>query len=184
MKFKKMVFFTILSIFIFGGCDSKDSIDSKSVAKSSQKPSVFNLVTTNNQTLVLNAVDNKWIFQGLENKVVLLNFFATWCPPCKAEIPHLINLKNKHPNFEVVAVLVEEDKSNDEINAFIAEHNINYIVTNSNTNFILADAVGGVSTIPTMFMFDSEGKPFQKYVGMVPEEILSSDIQKATINKE
>ncbi|QOG11435.1 TlpA family protein disulfide reductase [Arcobacter sp. FWKO B] len=184
MKFKKLAFLTILSILLFGGCDSKDGIDSSAVAKKSQKAPEFNLITTNQEQILVKVVDDKWVFQGLENKVILLNFFATWCPPCKAEIPHLISLKNKYPQFEVVAVLVEQDKSNDEINSFIAEHNINYPVTNSNMNFILADAVGGVSTIPTMFLFDSEGTPYQKYVGMVPEEMLASDIQKATITKE
>lgn len=180
MKFKKLAFLTILSIFIFTGCDNKDGIDSDSIAAKAQKPSFFNLTTTSSQELEIKVENNKWLFKGLENKVVMLNFFATWCPPCKAEIPHLINLKNKYPNFEVVAVLVEQDKSNDEINAFMQEHNINYIVTNSNMNFILADAVGGVQTIPTMFLFDSEGNPYQKYVGMVPEEALAADIQAAT----
>ncbi|MCK9336720.1 MAG: TlpA family protein disulfide reductase [Arcobacteraceae bacterium] len=184
MKFKKLAFLTILSIFVFAGCDSKDSIDANAIAAKSKKAPIFNLTTSNQTNLTLKVVDDKWIFEGLENKVVLVNFFATWCPPCKAEIPHLVNLKNKYPNFEVIAVLVEEDKSNEEVNSFIKEHGINYPVTNSNINFILADAVGGVSTIPTMFLFDSEGKPFQKYVGMVPEEMLGSDIQKATITKE
>ena len=184
MKIKKLVLLVFLALFAFTGCEDKEKIDSDSISAKAQKATVFTLTTSNSQNLELSVQDNKWVFKGLEGKVVMMNFFASWCPPCKAEIPHLLSLKEKYPHFEVVAVLLEQDKSNEEVNEFIKEHNINYIVTNSNVNLQLADAVGGVGTIPTMFLFDSNGVPYQKYIGMVPEEALSVDIQAATISKE
>lgn len=165
---------------IFTGCDSKDEAQ-KSESKV-QKVTVpeFNLTTNDGKNIKIIADAKGWKFVGLENKAVLLNFFATWCPPCKAEIPHLNNLKEKYKDqFEVIAVLVEQDKPKALIEEFIKEHSVTYPITNSKENFKLVDAVGGVPSIPTMFLFNIEGKIINKYVGMVPEEMLDSEIQKA-----
>ncbi len=123
-------------------------------------------------------------FKDFENKVILLNFFATWCQPCRVEVPHLNNLKEKYKDsFEVIAIALGgkdgELTPTDELNNFINDFNINYIVTNSEENYALADSVGGVQIIPTMYLYDLEGKTVQKYVGVVPEEMLESDIKKA-----
>ena len=59
---------------------------------------------------------------------------------------------------------------------FANEYNINYIITNSENNFKMADALGGVKTIPTMFLFDLDGNLVQKYIGIVPQEMLETDI--------
>jgi thioredoxin-like negative regulator of GroEL len=58
------------------------------------------------------------------------------------------------------------------------DYNIQYPITNGNENFYIAQAVGGVSSIPAMFMFDKNGKKVASYVGATPEEILDSDIKK------
>ena len=101
----------------------------------------------------ITADPNGWKFEGVQGKAVLLNFFATWCPPCKAEIPHLNNLKKKYNGeFEVVAVLVENDKSNEQMKQFINEFSVNYPIVNSKENMKLIGAVGGVKSIPTMFL--------------------------------
>ncbi len=113
-----------------------------------------------------------------------LIFFATWCPPCKAEIPHLNNLKEKYKDsFEVVAVSLGERSggltSKEKMETFINDFKINYIVSNSEINFDVADAMGGIRSIPTMFLFDPSGKIVQKYVGLVPEEMMETDIKRA-----
>ncbi|MBD3829998.1 MAG: TlpA family protein disulfide reductase, partial [Arcobacter sp.] len=105
--------------------------------------------------------------------------FATWCPPCKAEIPNLIKLQDDYKNdFVVISVLLEEMKTNEEIVDFIKSFNINYTVTNSPENFDLAKSLGGIKSIPTMFLIDKNSKIFQKYVGLVPSEMMEIDIKK------
>lgn len=180
MQFKKISFFVILSIiFLLTGCDSKDPEAIKNAIAKEQEPTVIELKTNNEQLINATISKNKVIFTGQENKVVLLNFFATWCPPCKAEIPHLNRLKERYKEqFEVIGVLVEKNKTKEEINAFIEEYNIQYPVTNNPSNFTLADAVGGVKSIPTMLLFDKNGTLIRKYVGIVPEEMLEIDIKK------
>lgn len=178
MQFKKIAFFTILSLLVFTGCGSEDSQNNQT--KSKKNTNEYQLTTNKVQTLHLKVGEESLLFEEFKGKAVLVNFFATWCPPCKAEIPHLNNLKTKYADqFEIVAVLLEDGKSTAEIEEFREQFKINYVITNSNENFELANALGGVKSIPTMFLYDKEGKLVQKYVGIVPEEMLATDIKKA-----
>ena len=182
MKIKSIAILSLLSIILFSGCDKKEDIKDRVVVSTQQeqKLPIFHLTTTNAKPITIEVTKDGWKFPDYPNKVILLNFFATWCPPCKAEIPHLINLQKKYKkDFQVIAVLVEQDKDNNTINDFIFNHKISYPVTNSNENFNLANAVGGVSSIPAMFLFNKDGLVFQNYVGAVHEEILESDIKQA-----
>ncbi|NWF67009.1 MAG: TlpA family protein disulfide reductase, partial [Campylobacterales bacterium] len=120
----------------------------------------------------------------LKGKVVLVDFFATWCPPCRAEIPHLVNLQTKYKdNFSIVAVLVEEDKKVEDVKDFINEYKINYSVTVGEPNFELSKMVGGVRSLPFMIMYDKNGKYVTHYIGAVPEEMIEYDIKRAIEGK-
>ncbi len=182
MKFKKisfLVFFSLIAI-LYTGCDSKsEQKEQKQEVKKVVIPE-FNLTTNDGKTIKIIADSNGWKFPEYKDKAILLNFFATWCPPCKAEIPHLIELRKKYKDqFEVIAVLVEQNKLQSVVEEFKKEHEISYPIVNGPENFKLIDAVGGVPTIPTMFLFNKDGKIINKYVGMVPQEMLDSEIQKA-----
>ena len=187
MQFKKMSFFILFFILLFAGCDSKDESSQKDAiqnAISKENATFFvDLETTNKEILKTKISKNKIEFENINNKVILVNFFATWCPPCKAEIPYLIELKKKYPNdLEVVAVLLEKDRTHDDITAFINEFEINYKVTNASSNYLLEQAVGGVKTIPTMYLLNKKGEIQQRYIGIVLEEMLDIDIKKAMEN--
>ncbi|WP_321311531.1 TlpA disulfide reductase family protein [Halarcobacter sp.] len=181
MQFKKIAFFIISVILVVTGCDSKKDEKQETIEKKEVK---FEITSQLMPKITLEKTADGIDFKELKGKVVLLNFFATWCPPCKAEIPHLINLKNKYKdNFEIIAVnmgekngVLSEDKK---IQDFIKEYNINYNVSNHNNNFKIADMMGKVEIIPTMFLFDTTGKTVQKYVGVVPEEMMETDIKRA-----
>ncbi|WP_419769521.1 MAG: TlpA family protein disulfide reductase [Candidatus Marinarcus sp.] len=183
MQFKKITFFAILSLIIFVGCDSKDNYGTNDEFKnaiSKENQSINIELTTNaQQFLPVTISKNNVKIQGYEGKIVLLDFFATWCEPCKAEIPDLNNLRKTYSNdFEIIAVLLENNRSIEQVDAFKKEFNINYPISNTLSNFDLANAVGGVVSIPTMFLFDQQGNLVQKYVGMVPAEMLEIDIKK------
>jgi thiol-disulfide isomerase/thioredoxin len=187
MQFKKMSLCVLFFTLLFTGCDSKDENIPKDTIKNAiaKENSTFfvDLQTTNNETIKAKISKNKIEFDNKNNKVILLNFFATWCPPCKAEIPHLNALVKKYPNeFEVIAVLLEKNKTNEELMAFIEEFNIHYKITHSSNNYLLEQAVGGVKSIPTMYLLNKQGEIKQKYIGIVLEEMLEIDIKKAMEN--
>lgn len=182
MQFKTLAFLSILSILLFTGCDSKEEKEEINQPAPVQKVEInteFQLKTTNDGIINLKLENDKIILKDYPNKIVLLNFFATWCPPCKAEIPNLIQLQNDYKNdFVIVSILLEDMKTHEELQKFITTFNINYPITNASENFDLAKSLGGIKSIPTMFLVDKDGNVFQKYVGLVPSEMMEIDIKK------
>lgn len=180
MQFKKIAFLIISVTLLFTACDSKEK--KQEIIK--EKQTKFTLQTNNLQALNIEIKDKDVLIQELQGKAVLLNFWATWCPPCRAEIPHLNNLKKKYKGqLEIVGFnLGKKDNtllSQDELNLFIDEYEIEYPITNSEDNFKIANLVGPVQSIPTMFLIDTKGKVVQKYIGVVPEEMIELDIDNA-----
>ena len=112
-------------------------------------------------------------------KATLYVFFATWCPPCEAEIPHLNNLSEKFKNeLNIVGVLLE-DKSEDEVKEFAQKYKIKYDIAVGEGNFLFEKAMGGINGLPSSALFKANGDFAQGYVGLVPEEMLETDINKA-----
>lgn len=178
MQFKKIAFLTFFIIIFFASCGTDNSKNDKKVKIEDIKN--FKLTTTEAQTLNITKLEDGLVFEEYKGKAVLVNFFATWCSPCIVEIPYLIKLKETYKkDFEIVSVLLEDNKPNNQVKDFMNEYNINYVVTNSRQNLTFSDIVGGVEEIPTMFLYNKEGKMIQKYVGIVPIEMMEIDIKKA-----
>ncbi|WP_333803787.1 TlpA family protein disulfide reductase [Sulfurospirillum sp.] len=180
MKFWFTLFISCSMLF-FNGCSSekKKADENSSKVKEEIKNEKIVLQDISGKEIVVTSLEKGFSFAGYENKIILVNFFTTWCPPCKAEIPHLVSLQEKYKeNFVIISVLLEENKSNEEINSFMKYNNINYVITNSLENFKLAQSAGGVKNIPLMFLYDKNGKYSTHYVGAIPEEMIDADIKK------
>ncbi len=174
MQFKHIAFFAIIPLLVFVACDSKNKTEEKI------KYPKISLTTVKGGTLELITSENTLAFTNYQNKALLINFFATWCPPCKAEFPHLNKLREKYKNdFEIINVLLSDKKSKEEMLAFLQEFNIQYPTTNGQENELFAQYLGGIKTIPTMYLVKKGGFIMEKYKGIVPEEMLESDIQRA-----
>jgi thiol-disulfide isomerase/thioredoxin len=98
-------------------------------------------------------------------KVVLVNFWATWCPPCRAEIPDLIALQEKYRDHLVVVGISEDEGSVDGVKRFVAEHKINYPIVMSTPE--LRKIFPEVMALPTTYVLDRDGNLTQKNVGML-----------------
>jgi peroxiredoxin len=109
-----------------------------------------------------------------KGKVVILNFFATWCPPCRVEIPELVKIfkENKEKGLVVVGVALDGDGPVQTVQRFVREMKIPYPVLLGNMD--LADS-HQISGVPTTFILNREGKTFQRYEGLVP----GSHVEKA-----
>ncbi len=100
----------------------------------------------------------------LRGKVVVLNFWATWCPPCREEIPDLIQLHNKYAQQGLIVLGVSLDEEGVEgVKSFAKKNNISYPIVMGNQT--LAGAYGGIRAIPATFIINREGKIIEKIVG-------------------
>lgn len=113
-------------------------------------------------------------------KVVLINFWATWCPPCRKELPHLVQLQNEFgaQGFSVLGISVDEGGEK-VVKKFIAKQTIPYPVMMANQEVVRK--FGGVSGIPSSFLVDQNGNVVKSYPGYVGYQILHNDI-KTLIN--
>jgi thiol-disulfide isomerase/thioredoxin len=102
---------------------------------------------------------------SLRGKVVLLNFWATWCPPCRAEIPDLIALQTKYRDQLQIIGISEDEAPPEVVKRFVSEHRMNYPVVMKTPE--LGRLFPGVVALPTSFVLDRESRIVQKHVGQL-----------------
>ena len=100
-----------------------------------------------------------------KGKVVLLDFWATWCPPCKVEIPWFMEMqrKQKDKGLEVLGVAMD-DNGWEDVKPFLADMKVNYRVVVGDS--VTSDAYGGVEQLPTTFFVDRSGKIAAIHIGL------------------
>ena len=194
MNFKNTII-ALSCAFLFFGCggDDKKNGQTSSDAQIEANKTDANLSQNSAKSepvvdLHLNLLNGKTInlqkrkdgFDIKDNdKATLFVFFATWCPPCRAEIPHLNNLSEKFKEeLNIIGVLLEE-KNEQEVKDFAKKYNIKYDVAVGEGNFLLEKAVGGIIGLPSSALYKPNGNYAIHYTGLVPEEMLENDILKA-----
>jgi thiol-disulfide isomerase/thioredoxin len=98
-------------------------------------------------------------------KVVVVNFWATWCAPCRAEIPDLVALQDKYRDHLVVVGISEDEGPIDTVRKFTAERKVNYPIVMTTPD--IEKLFPGIVALPTTFILDKDGKVVQKHVGML-----------------
>ena len=114
----------------------------------------------------MNNLDGKITkLSDFRGKVVILNFWATWCPPCRKEIPGFIKLQNQYSASGLVVVGASVDSQGPEVvKTFVTQQGINYPIVMAHTK-VVAD-YGGIKFIPTTFVIDRQGNIVQTYHGL------------------
>jgi len=114
----------------------------------------------------------------LRGKAVLVNFWATWCGPCKIEMPWLVDLQKKYgPDGFVILGVAMDDSGDQAISDFAKEMKVNYPVLLGTES--VGQLYGGVEGLPTSFFVDRSGKVVDRQFGLVSESTLVEDIQKS-----
>ncbi len=127
----------------------------------------------------LNSVEGKPIkLSDYRGKAVVLNFWATWCGPCKVEMPWLIDLQNKYRSEGVEIVGVSMDDGNkDAVAKFAKEMGVNYTVLLGKES--VGDAYGGMVGLPTTFYIDRNGKITNSVAGLISKGEIEDNIKAA-----
>lgn len=112
-----------------------------------------------------------------KGKVVLLDFWATWCGPCKIEIPWFMELQraNKDKGFEVLGVAMD-DEGWETVKPFLADLGVNYRVVMGNDQ--TAQMYGGVDALPTTFLIDRTGKIAAVHIGLASKKDFVDGVQQ------
>ena len=110
---------------------------------------------------------------SLRGKVVIVNFWATWCGPCRAEIPDLVALQEKYKDTLQVIGISEDEAGVDVVKRFAAEHRVNYPVVMMTPE--IEKLFPGIGALPTSFILDRESRVVQKHVGMLTARTTESE---------
>ena len=127
----------------------------------------FNLPQLNGQTLQLSS------YRG---KVVLLDFWATWCVPCRAEIPHFVELQQKYGDRGLQIIGVSMDDSPEPVRDFYQQFHMNYPVVMGTAK--TGELYGGVLGLPIAFVIGKDGLIDSKKIGAADMAILEREIEK------
>src|SRR6266404_916395 len=110
-----------------------------------------------------------------KGKIVLLNFWATWCGPCRAEIPDLVDLQKRYSDkLEIIALATDEDDA-DQVRRFVLKSGINYRVAMTTDD--VRNGYGGIAALPTSFVIDAQGRIVQKHVGLNDPSIYELELR-------
>jgi len=110
-----------------------------------------------------------------KDKVVILDFWDTWCPPCRAEIPDFIDLTKKYKDDVVIIGAAFANRGIEAVKQFYKEFEMNYPVVIADRKVV--KDYGGIRSIPTTFVIDKQGIIYKKYIGQREKSVFEEDIQ-------
>jgi thiol-disulfide isomerase/thioredoxin len=153
------------------GCDSTEN--AKSVGSGSGRAVAVG------QPIAVDSISQS--LEQMKGKVVVLDLWATWCGPCRMEIPSFIRLQEKYKaqGLEIVGVSLDpitRGGNAELVRKFMQENNINYTIWVVNNPVALMKYPTGQG-IPTTYVIDRNGRTIKQYVGVQPESVFESDIK-------
>jgi|SRR3972149_8842375 len=178
----KLKIFIVLLMFVgFGaqGCDKKNTVE---IPKQSAPGNVAPVNSNSSENMapqftIVGTNGEKINLSDYKGKVVILDFWATWCPPCRKGIPDLISLKNLYKDdLVIIGVTVDDESTVNDVIPFMKSMGINYKIGYANNEIV--QNYGGIQAIPTSFIIDRKGKQVKSFVGLE-----SIDTYKEIINK-
>ena len=155
--------FTLLAAALVSACSSGKE---KSAGVVKPVPQ-FTLSSLNGKTVAM---------KDLSNKVVVIDFWATWCGPCREEIPHLNKLYSDYKGQGLEIVGISMDDGPDVVKEFAREMRMEYPVVMGNEE--LAEQFGGILGLPTTFIVDRKGNIVKKFVGLPSAEALNRVVRE------
>ncbi len=166
--YKKLVIIFLLSIFSVTGCQKsapEDQLQDNNLG--GDKVPAFTLKNTEGKNVSLSD------FKG---KVIVVDFWATWCGPCRRGIPDLISLQKEFKDELVVIGISLDRETVKDVVPFVKKNEINYPIVYGNEEVV--NQFGGIQAIPTSFVIDKNGNIVDKHVGLVDKSVYSEKIKE------
>jgi peroxiredoxin len=116
----------------------------------------------------------KLTLSSYRGKVVLLDFWATWCVPCRGETPHFVELQQKYSDRGLQIIGVSMDDSPDPVHPFVQQFHVNYPIVMGTAK--TGEQYGGVLGLPIAFLIDREGRIVSKHVGATDAAVFEKEI--------
>jgi|MudIll2142460700_1097286.scaffolds.fasta_scaffold29835_3 peroxiredoxin len=157
--FKKAVMLTVLVLALAAGCTKSEKNGQLSAAPD------FTLQDLSGRNVRLS---------DLRGKVVLVEFWATWCPPCRASVPVIEHLHRTYAEQGLVVLGISIDEGWDAVRSFAREQGISYAILKGNDE---VSAQYMVRVVPTMFLVGKDGMIAKQYMGGEEEETLAKDVR-------
>jgi len=185
----------ICILLIAAGCGAKDEIKQSNLVNKNTEKVEAKTKSTEDRSHEIKAPDFKlatlngqeFNLSDFKGKVILLNFWGTWCPPCRKEIPDLIKLQSKHnqDGLEIVGITLNSGSAS-AIQKFADKKNINYTILtdiDDDETYLVTlkygRAVGQqISAVPTTLIIDREGYIVKGYIGPRSEEVFYEDLKE------
>jgi len=185
MKLRKLFYLILVLMLIVAGCKKKEPEPPQQAKveagekptkptgdKAPTSPSAKSAPSFTLQDLKGNQIS----LSDFQGKVVILDFWATWCPPCVIEIPHFIELYEQYKDKGFAMVGISLDRQGvGVVESFVRKYRVNYpiLMTDGQVDRVY----GGITGIPTTFVIDRAGNIRRKYVGYRNKAVFEADIK-------
>ncbi len=181
--FAKILALVCVSAFLMlTGCNSGGADEATQAAAGDSKPAVVVGAKSGNMApnFQLEKIAGGTLdLYSLRGKVVIVDFWDTWCPPCKKALPHLQALSEEYKD-EVVVVGVAFGRFGIEaVRDFIKQGGLTFEIVMSDPQYAVARDFGGVQSIPTTFLIDAEGKIVTQWTGYHEKAVYEAGIKQA-----
>jgi len=186
MKQIKLICLILALMFVIAGCKKKEPepaqqaevVAEEQPAKPSGDEAPPTPAYESAPSFTLQDMDGEKVsLSDLKGKIVILDFWATWCPPCVMEIPHFVELYKQYKEQGFAMVGISLDRGGiDVVKSFAQKYGINYPILISDGQ--VAKAYGDITSIPTTFVIDSAGNIRRKYIGYRDKSVFEADIKE------
>ncbi|MDP8207580.1 MAG: TlpA disulfide reductase family protein [Candidatus Electryonea clarkiae] len=185
-----LIALVITTLIVSAGCSEKQKVDEveTTTPANNQENSVIAVVSPEEAGLLPEEKAQpapEWVMPDLQEKeifsseflgkVVILDFWDTWCPPCRKEIPGFVELQDKYSDKGLVVIGAAFGREGgDKVRAFAKKYKINYPTTFATPKVM--QMFGGIQSIPTTFIIDRKGLVRGMHVGYVKKEVFEKEI--------
>ncbi len=171
----RLVLAVILTVLVAtpfwsSGCGNKSSSD---------KSSANTNVSSSSERFVLKNIYNKnYKWSDFQGQPFIINFWATWCGPCRREIPDMIKVYKDYQakGLEIIAISVDDARTADRVPAFVDRYKIPWVVLYGDEKVYREFNLGG--SIPATLFFDAQGNEVSRMIGAQPESVFRRELDK------